>query len=187
MSRVRDVTVAQVRPPDLHQSMLTPAAAQREIEARNLCANAARADLLVAVHMNAFGDPSATGAETVFAQGRRFSASSRRLAGLVQRSMLVALRVAGLAAFDRRVLPDSAAGGEALTPQTANYHHLIELGPAYPPWLPYPSRMPGVVVEPLFLTNPAAAAFALSRRGQLVLARALVAALDAWGSRRGAP
>jgi hypothetical protein len=73
-----------------------------------------------------------------------------------------------------------------LTPQTANYHHLIMLGPVDRPWLPYASKMPGVLVEPAFLTNPGQGAFVASRRGQNSLARGLVAAIDAYFDRPGA-
>jgi N-acetylmuramoyl-L-alanine amidase len=185
MSRVRDSTVASHGVADLHEGILTPDAAQREIEARNLCANAAHAEALIAIHMNAFSDPSALGTETVYCPSRPFARRSRRLANLIQRATLAALRGAGMAALSRGVLPDSAAGGAALTPQTAHYGHLIELGPADRPWLPYPSLMPGALVEPVFLSNPGEASFVLSRRGQEALARALLVALDAFFARTG--
>ncbi len=187
MSRVRDSTVARFGAADLHQGMLTPAAAQREIEARNLCANAAHAQALIAIHMNAFADPSAAGTETVYCPTRSFAARSRRLADLVQRATLAAIGASGGSVVDRGVLPDGAAGGAALTPQTADYHHLIELGPADRPWLPHPSLMPAVLIEPVFLTSPAEATFVLSRRGQAALARALLDALDAYFARRSGP
>jgi hypothetical protein len=88
-----------------------------------------------------------------------------------------------MATVDRGVLPDHDAGGAALTLQTENYHHLIQLGPADPPWLPYPSLMPGVIVEPAFVSNPAEASFVLSAQGQEVLAGALVDALDSYFGR----
>ncbi len=183
MSRTHDSTVATVRPGELHQGLLTPDAAQREIEARNLCANAAHADALVALHMNSFADPSAGGSETVYCPNRPFAARSRRLADLIQRAMVAGIRSSGTATVDRGVLPDREAGGAPLTPQTANYHHLIQLGPADAPWLPHPSRMPGALVEPAFLSNPSEASFVLSARGQEVLARALLDALNAYFGR----
>ena len=82
-----------------------------------------------------------------------------------------------MTAVDRGVLADRNGGGRPLTPQTANYHHLIELGPADPPWLPYPSLMPGVLVEAGFISNPSEASFALSPHGQDALAHALVQAV----------
>lgn len=180
LSRTGDSTVMSLRPGDVQQGLLTPDAAQREIEARDLCANAAHADVLIAVHMNGFADPSARGTEAFYSPRRPFAARSKRLAGLIQRAMLVALRGSGIAPVDRGVLPDSEAGGAPLTPQTADYHHLIELGPADRPWLPYPTLMPGALLEPLFVTNPIEASFAISAYGQEALARALLGALDTY-------
>jgi N-acetylmuramoyl-L-alanine amidase len=185
MSRVGDSTVASFGAANLHQGLLSPGAAQREIEARNLCANAAHADVLVGLHMNSFIDPSASGAETIYCPGRPFAVRNRRLADLIQRATVAAMRRSGMATVDRGVLPDRDAGGAPFTPQTANYHHLIQLGPAEPPWLPYPSQMPGVVVEPAFLSNPGEASFVLSARGQEVLARAVVEALYSYFRRPG--
>jgi N-acetylmuramoyl-L-alanine amidase len=180
MSRTGDTTVARLRPSDVHRRVLTPAGAQREIEARNLCADAARATVLIALHMDSFSGRSAHGAEAFYCPNRPFAARSRRLADALQRAIRAQLSRAGLTPSDRGVLPDRAGGGAALTPQTAGYHHLIELGPADPPWLPYPSLMPGVLLEPAFLSNPGDAAFVVSARGQRVLAAALVAGLHAY-------
>lgn len=180
MSRTGDTTVARLRAGDVHGRVMTPAGAQREIEARNLCADAARATVLVALHMNAFSQPSARGAEAFYCPSRPFAARSRRLAAAVQHAVVTQLRRAGMSPENRGVLPDRAGGGTALTPQTADYHHLIELGPADRPWLPDPSRMPGVLLEPAFLSNPGDAAFLVSARGQRALAHALVAGLDTY-------
>jgi N-acetylmuramoyl-L-alanine amidase len=180
MSRVGDSTVARLRPGDLHQGVLTLAAAQRDIEARNLCANAAHADVLVALHLNSFRDPTAGGAETFYCASRAFAGRSRRLAGLIQADTVTAMRSSGLRVLNRGIVQDTQAGGTPLTPQTANYHHLIELGPSDRPWLPYPSAMPGTLVEPGFLSNPAEAAFVLSPHGQRALAEGLAKALDSY-------
>lgn len=185
MSRISDATVSLVGPADVHQGLLTPTAAEREIEARNLCADAARADVLLALHMNAFLDPSANGAETLYCPDRPFAARSHQLAGLIQRAAVTAMRQAGTDSVDRGVLPDRDAGGAALTPETANYHHLIELGPPDPPWLPYSSRMPGALVEPAFVSNPGEALFVLGGPGQEALASAFVDALNTYFGRPG--
>ncbi len=186
VSRTRDSTVARYRASDLHQGVLDPDAAQREVEVRDVCANAAHADILVSIHMNGFVDSAANGTETFFCPTRPFAAHSRRLADLVQRAMVSAFRSSGTTTIDRGVLPDREGGGAALTPQTASYHHLIMLGPADRPWLPFPSQMPGVLVEPAFLTNPSQGSFVASGRGQEALARGLVAAIDSYFNRPGA-
>ena len=84
MSRIGDTTVARLGPSSLHQGMLTPDAAQLEVEARSLCADAAHADVLVALHMNAFIDRTARRTETLYCPSRPFAARSHRLADLTQ-------------------------------------------------------------------------------------------------------
>ena len=185
MSRVRDSTVARLGPGDVSGRLLTAAGARRDIAARNLCANAAGASVLLGVHMNAFGDPSVAGAETIYCPARRFSGRSRHLAVIVQRALLTSLRRAGWRVPDRSVLSDRAAGTPALSAQGAAYGHLLELGPADPPWFRYPSLMAGVIAEPLFLTNPAEARVALGASGQLAIARGLVRALETYFGLRG--
>lgn len=180
MSRVRDSTVARLGPADVSGRLLTPAGAKHEIAARNLCANAAHASVLLGIHMDAFGDPSVAGAETIYCPARRFSGRSLHLAVLVQRALLASLHRAGWGVPDRGVLTDRAAGTPALSAQGAAYGHLLELGPADPPWFRYPSLMPGVIVEPLFLTNSADARVALGATGQLAIARGLVRALETY-------
>jgi N-acetylmuramoyl-L-alanine amidase len=185
MSRTADETVARHGPRGLVAGVLSPDAAQREIVARDVCADEAGAQALIGLHMDSFGDPTVAGAETFYARGRPFSTRSRLLADYVQQALLARLRRAGLAALDRGVLPDFEGGGAPLTAQTADYHHLIELGPADRPWLDHPSSMPGILTEPLFLTNPREEAFALSARGQLAIAGALAGALDRWFGTKG--
>ena len=69
------------------------------------------------------------------------------------------------------------AGTPALTPEGAVYGHLLELGPAAPGWFSRASQMPGVLVEPLFLSNSSDVAIALSQHGQQVMAEALATAV----------
>lgn len=180
MSRITDSTVSVVGPGDVHQGFLTPPAAEREIEARNLCADAGHADVLVSVHMNAFLDPSASGAETLYCPDRPFAAKSRHLANLIQSAVVTAMRQSGTATVDRGTQPDQQAGGSTLTPLVASYHHLIELGPADPPWMRYPSLMPGALTEPAFVSNPGESSFVRSARGQEALASALVGAINSY-------
>jgi len=185
MSRVRDSTVASLRAVDLHGRVLTADAAQREIEARNLCANAAHADVLVALHMNAFADPSAGGTETVYCPSRPFAARRRRLAELIQQAMLAGIRDSRMAAIDRRVLPDRAAGGTPLTAQTANYHHLIQLGPADRAMAPISQSHARSARRARLPEQSQRGFIVLSGRGQEALARALLDALDTYFGRTG--
>lgn len=174
LSRVDGSSVARLRPADVQGRLLTPTGIRRDIEARNLCANAVGADVLVAIHLNSFADPGVGGTETIYNRNRPFRGRSLRLATLLQRAVSKALARAGWGVSDRGVFTDRAAGGTPLTRQAAAYGQLLELGPADPPWFRYPSLMPGVVVEPLFLTDPVEARLALSPRVQLAIAQGLV-------------
>jgi len=180
LSRVGDSTVVRLRPQDVSDGQLTPAGIRHDIAARNSCANTAHADLRIGIHLNWFEDPSMNGAETIYCAARPFSRRSLRLATLVQAALLASLRRAGWQVPDRGVLTDREAGTPALTAQGDHYGHLLELGPAYPPWFTSPSLMPGVLVEPLFLSNQAEAQVALKRGGQLAIARGLAQAVEAY-------
>jgi N-acetylmuramoyl-L-alanine amidase len=180
ISRSADSTVAQLGPGDVSERALTPDALRRDVAARNLCADAAHADVLIAIHLNAAQDPSAAGIETIYCPVRRFGPDNGRLATAIQRSELASLRSAGPNVRDRGTVTDSAAGTPVLSPQGDAYGHLLELGPATPSWLRYPSLMPGVVAETLFLTNRAEARIALSAAGQLAIARGLALGLKVY-------
>lgn len=187
LSRTSDSTVARMRRGDVDGRFLTPAAIRRDLVARNVCANAERADVLVGLHANSFEDPSVGGIETVYSANRSFSARSARLAAALQLSVYEAIDEAGLLTRDRGVRIDRGAGAEALTARAAAYGQLLQLGPAAPPWFRSPSAMPGAIVEALFLTNPVEAGFALSRRGRTALGRGVAAGIDAYFRSAAAP
>jgi N-acetylmuramoyl-L-alanine amidase len=178
VSRSADSMVARLRPRDVRGRLLTAAAVKRDMIARTTCANAADADVLVAIHVNSFVDTAVSGTETLYNPNRSFSARSRRLATLLQRSIVGSLARAGWSTVDRGVFTDAAAGGIPLTRQAAAYDQLMELGPADPPWFRSPSLMPGVVVEPLFLTHPGEARLALTARGRRTIGRGIVRGLE---------
>lgn len=176
LSRVGPEGVARLGPADVVGGLLTAQALKRELEARNECANAARAAALVAVHANSFSDPGVRGIQTLYNPNRPFSARSRSLAAALQDALVSGL--AGWGAADRGVIVDTGAGAEALTEQAAAYGQLLQLGPAAPPWFRTPTRMPGAVVEPLFLTAPPDAARAVTAAGQSEVAAALARGVE---------
>ena len=133
------------------------------------CANAAAADVLVAIHFNAFEDPSVGGAETIYDDVRPFADRNLKLAKLVQASVVASFSAKGWQVPDRGVQTDAAAGTPALSGAGQAYGRLMELGPAQPGFVDHPSQMPGVVVEPLFLTRPAEAAVAADPTGQAAM------------------
>jgi N-acetylmuramoyl-L-alanine amidase len=173
-----DAPVARVGPGDLAGSTYSPQGEHTDIEARIDCANAAHAQLLLSIHFDAYASPDVGGTETTYDPDRQFSDSSHRFASLVQSDVLTRLAAHGWTVPDRGVLVDTGLGAPALTARASAYGHLLELGPAAPGWLAHPSSMPGVLVEPLFVTDPGEAAVAESTQGQQLLAGALTHAVE---------
>ncbi len=175
LSRLTDTTVTQVGDADLDGGALRGSALHRDLVARVDCANASRAELLLSIHFNAFPDPSAGGTETFYDSTRPFAERSRLLASDIQRALVVEL---GL--DDRGVTADGDLQAATITDAGAAYGHLVELGPAMPGWLDRPSAMPGALVEPLFVTDPAEAALAAAPAGRARIAKALFAGLKTY-------
>jgi N-acetylmuramoyl-L-alanine amidase len=180
MARTDDRLLIRTTSASISGGALTLTAEHDDTVARIDCANAAQADALVAIHFNGFSDPAVNGAETLYDAARPFSASNLRLAGLTQQAVLARLRALGWAVPDRGVLNDVTAGTPALSTKAAAYKYLLELGPAAVGWLKHPSTMPGVVVEPLFLSHPAEADVVVSTAGREAIAQGLADALNAF-------
>ncbi|HKW58801.1 MAG TPA: N-acetylmuramoyl-L-alanine amidase [Candidatus Dormibacteraeota bacterium] len=177
MSRVADSSVARLSAADTVSGALTATAVHRDLVARTACANAAGSSMLLSIHFNAFDDPSVGGAETFYDAARPFAADSRRLATRLQAAL-----IGGVGNQDRGVWTDGQLVAPTLTPSGGVYGHLIELGPAAAGWVDNPSRMPGALVEPMFLTNPDEARFAADPVGQQRIALALKNGLEAYFS-----
>jgi N-acetylmuramoyl-L-alanine amidase len=185
LSRTGDSSVARLRPGDLRSGSLTVPAARREIFARINCANAAAADVLVSVHLNANADPRAAGAETLYNTNREFSARSRELALRLHGAVVASMRDSGWQIRDRGLETDGSGRGEPHTREPSAYGQLLELGPAAPPWFTSPSRMPGAVIEPLFLTNPDEARRVVTPAGRTAIVRGIVEGIDAYFAASG--
>lgn len=173
MARTRDSSVVKLSPDDTADGLMKSSAAHRDLLARAACANAAQASVLLSIHFNAFHDPSVGGSETFYDAARPFAAENKRLATALQSAL-----VAGLGTFDRGAWSDDTLNAPSLTPEGHGYGYLIELGPKSVGWVDNPSQMPGALVEPLFLTNPAEAQMAIDRAGQERIAQALVTGLE---------
>lgn len=177
VSRWADTTVFVPGAGHVRNGLLTPEGVRHDLLARIACANAAKADVLISVHLNAFSDPDVGGASTIYNAKRTFTADNRRLARLLQVNVLAEVRRAGWQLSDRRVMDDTANPGGALTERGARYGHSIIIGPYAKDWVPEPSAMPGAIMEPLFLTRPEEADIATSAKGQAALASAMTAAV----------
>ena len=167
LSRTADSSVLKLAADDSVTGALTASAVHRDLVARVDCANAASASVLVSIHFDAFDDPAVGGAETFYDAARPFAGSNRQLATDLQSAL-----VAELGMDDRGVWTDDGVG-TALTTSGTLYDHLVVLGPAAAGWVDQPSAMPGALVEPLFLTNPAEAGLAADPSGQRRIASAL--------------
>ena len=178
ISRVTDTTVSRIAPRDRRGGALTVAADQRDLRARIRCANDSRAQILLGIHFDAFADRRVGGAETIYSPSRNFAAESRQLAVLVQHALVTRMRAAGQYVPDRGIRSDAGQGRAALSAWQRRYGHLLELGPAWRPRFRDPTRMPGVIAEPLFISNPGEAAFAAGARGQSTIAVALATAVE---------
>jgi N-acetylmuramoyl-L-alanine amidase len=178
ISRIDDRLLIRPIGADASMGALTLARDHDDTEARIACANAAHANVLVSLHFNGFSDPSAGGTETIYDKARTFSAANARLAALAQRDVLAQFHAAGWPVPDRGVIDDISVGTPALTTEAAAYGHLLELGPKQAGWLDHPSAMPGIVIEPLFLSRPTEADVASSTNGQQAIARGILQALN---------
>jgi N-acetylmuramoyl-L-alanine amidase len=172
-ARTSDSSVAELTSNDSVFGALTATAVHRDLVTRIGCANAASADVLLSIHFDAFDDPSVGGAETFYDAARPFTPESKRLAGDLQSALVAALGV-----NDRGVWADDQIGAPTLTASGRLYDHLMELGPAESGWVDNPSQMPGALVEPLFLTNPAEARLASDPAGRERIAEGLRTGLE---------
>ena len=168
MSRTKDTSVTNLTAPDSLSGALTASAVHRDLLTRAACANAGNASALVSIHFDAFGDPSVGGTETFYDGARPFASDNKRLASDLQRAL-----VSALGTNDRGIWTDDQLVAPTLTSSGSTYGHLIELGPAEAGYVDDPSRMPGALVEPLFLTNAPDARLASSSSGQQRIAAAL--------------
>jgi N-acetylmuramoyl-L-alanine amidase len=174
VSRTGASSVARLGPGDVTGHLLTPAGVHADFAARDVCADKADADILAGIYMNAGG---AEGSLTAYDPSRPFAAASRRLATLLQHSVLSRLNAAGLDIPDDGVVSDIGLGSGLTAADTA-YHHLLLLGPAKPGYFTTPSEMPGALIEPLYLTDPFEAAVASSSHGQHLIAAAITDAVE---------
>lgn len=180
VSRSGSGAVARPGPGDLTGGIFTPQGLLRDSVARAVCADIAQAAVLVSVHLNAGSSPSNAGMLSVYDDARSFSSDSRRLASLLQSDVLAAMNANGWGVPDGGVVSDLGYGAPALDPAGAAYGRLAILGPASPGYIDTPSGMPGVVIEPLFVTDPFEAGIAAGATGQHAIGTGIAKAVDAF-------
>ena len=157
---------------------LTVQGAHDDVAARDLCANLAKATVLIGIYFDAGSSPQNAGSVTAYDAARPFAQANLRLAGLIQTDVLAALNAHGWAIPDDGVLPDVGMGGPALSAAAAAYGHLLLIGPALAGFFSTPSQMPGALIEPLFITDPFEGSIADSVTGQQAIATGLDEAVE---------
>jgi len=177
VSRTRASPVVRPGPGDVSDQLYTLQGDLREVAGRDICADMAKADILIGIYFDAGGSPENAGSITGYDAERPFAAANLRLATFVQKDVLAAMNGQGWDIPDDRVVTDNFLGGPPLSDAAAAYGHLLLLGPADPGYFSTPSTMPGALIEPLFITDPYEGTIASSAHGQQVIARGLAAAV----------
>jgi len=180
VSRTEDETVLRPGPDDVSGGLYTTQGVHDDVAARDVCADLAKANVLVGIYFDAGGSSLDAGSVTGYDTARSFSVENLRLATLVQGDVLSAMNAQGWGIPDLGVVDDSQLGGPAMTTAAADYGHLLLLGPADAGYFSTPSTMPGALIEPLFITDPYEASIAASAQGQQVIAGGLAHAVEAY-------
>jgi N-acetylmuramoyl-L-alanine amidase len=177
VSRTRNSPVVRPEPGDVSDGLYTLQGDFRDVAGRDICADKAKADILIGIYFDAGGSSLNAGSITGYDAERPFAAANLRLATLVQTDVLAAMNNQGWNIPDDGVVTDNFLGGPALSDAAAAYGHLLLLGPADPGYFSTPSTMPGALTEPLFITDPFEGSLASSALGQQVIAGGLAAAV----------
>lgn len=173
VSRTTGGPVARLGPGDISQGILSVEGAHLEVAERDVCANLAKADVLIGIYFDAGGSTEDGGSITAYDPDRPFASANLRLAKLLQKTVLDDMNAQGWQIPDGGVNSSVYEGGPALTPAAAEYDHLMLLGPAKAGYFSTPSEMPGAVIEPLFITDPFEASIADSAKGQRVISEGI--------------
>ena len=146
-----------------------------ELQARiNVC-NDANADILVSLHLNGFDDTDARGYEVLYTPypTREFGQLNLDLANAIYREIGAAYNDADFETEPRGVKSDED-DLQAEMHEFGSERNLVLTGPAVSnaDYTIVPSNMPGVVVEPIFISNQDDANFIVLEENQRLLAEA---------------
>jgi N-acetylmuramoyl-L-alanine amidase len=178
VSRTTGGPVAILRTGDVAGGIYTDSGAHREVAERDVCANLAKADVLIGIYFDAGESTENAGSITAYDPDRPFASENLRLAKLLQKTVLGDMNAQGWAIPDGGVNSSVFEGGPALTKAAAEYDHLLLLGPAKAGFFTTPSEMPGAVIEPLFITDPFEGSIADSTKGERVIAGGIAASVE---------
>ncbi|HET7172866.1 MAG TPA: N-acetylmuramoyl-L-alanine amidase [Nocardioidaceae bacterium] len=178
LSRTRNENVVVLPSSDRDGKLMTPDGVHLDVVARVACANAAHANVLVSIHFNTFGTPDVGGADTHYDSSRPFGRQNHRLAQIMQGDLVRAFAHAGWPVPNRGLINWTQENAPALTARANEYGHLLMIGPYSKGWNDHPSQMPGVLIEPLFVSRPTEADIAVSSHGQHVMGAAIAHAIQ---------
>jgi N-acetylmuramoyl-L-alanine amidase len=178
VSRTRDETVSRLGADDVDGGLFTTDGVHEDVAARDVCADTAKANVLLGIYMDAGASSDNAGSVTGFDSVRPFAAANLRFANDVQHDVLAAMNAQGWDIPNLGVTDDSELGGPALTTAASDYRHLLLLGPASPGYFSTPSAMPGALIEPLFITDPYEGSIAESPADQKLIAAGLAKATE---------
>jgi N-acetylmuramoyl-L-alanine amidase len=185
VSRTKNTTVLKLGPGDTDGQLLSLLGSHDDVAARDVCADKAKANLLVGIYMDAGGSPANAGSVSTYDTDRPFSAANLTFATLLQNDVVAAMNAQGWNIPDDGVVSDATEGSSVgdpaeggLAAASANYDHLLLLGPAAPGYFSTPSQMPGAVIEPFFITDPFEGSIAASSNGQRVVAKGIAKAVE---------
>ena len=176
LTRTTDALGTPLRSADLGSGGLTTDASQKDLSSRVRCANLARADALVSIHLNSFDDSSAAGTETLYEAHRSDASPNLALARAVHDSVRSGLVELGSASPDRGIVDDSVRGD-------ARGSHLVLLGPRVDGYIDEPSAMPATLLEPLFITNRDDLSRVIGPGGGDVLAASIATGIETYLAR----
>jgi len=186
VSRTAATSVVRLGAGDVSAALLTIQGAHDDVAARDVCANQAHANLLIGIYFDAGSSQTNGGAVTGYDGDRPFGADNLKLATLVQADVLAAMNAQGWGIPDEGVIPDGDLGS-AISSRAMSYGHLLLLGPAEAGYFSTPSQMPGVLIEPLFITDPFEGSIAASSTGQQIIATGLAQAVEQYFSLAATP
>jgi len=185
VSRTKDTTVLKLGPGDTDGQLLSLLGSHDDVAARDICANMADADLLVGIYMDAGGSPQNAGSVATYDTDRPFAAANVKFATLLQDDVLSAINAQSWGIPNDGVVSDATEGSSVGNPaegglaaESANYDHLLLLGPASAGYFSTPSQMPGAVIEQFFLTDPFEGSIGASASGQEVVGKGIAAAVE---------
>ena len=177
VSRTGPTSVLRLSPGEKSGHALTATGVHDDVAARDVCADKAHAGVLVGVYFNSGASAANAGSITAYDSARPFAHANRRLAGLVQSDVVAAMNAQGWQIPDAGAQTDQGLGSSASAASHA-YGHLLLIGPPKKGYFSTPSTMPGVLVEPLFITDPFEGSIAASSRGHQVIAHGLARAIN---------